>query len=252
MNLAIDIGNTCAKLVAFDNDTVVEEVRMDADSWTELASFCERFHFTRGICSTVVQLSEDQLREIESLPFPVLNLVSGVTPLPIVNRYSTPATLGTDRLAAAVGAHAKANGHDALIVDVGTCITYDLVTAAGVYLGGNISPGPTMRLKALHSQTDKLPLVVRKGETPELGYSTETAIRSGVMRGIEHEVMGYIREFKLKYPGLLVYLTGGIHLNLQDSENIGIFADDFIVPYGLNRILQYNEEIGTNNEETNT
>ncbi len=248
MNLAIDVGNTCSKLVAFDNDVVVDELRVDHDKWDAIPTFCSNHPFEKGICSSVVALPTDKLALLDSLPFSVMMLKSGLTPAPIANKYSTPDTLGTDRLAAAVGAHAKAGGRTALVIDVGTCITYDLVTAAGEYLGGNISPGPTMRLRALNAFTDKLPLVERKGDTPLLGSSTETAIRSGVMRGMEHEINGYIDEFSNKYPDLLVYLTGGIQLNLHSSKKNGIFADSFIVPYGLNKILQYNEDISKCNE----
>lgn len=246
MNLTIDIGNTCTKLVAFDGLEPVEEMRMDDGELFKLAVFCEKYSFTRGIFSTVVKLPESLESCINNLPFPMMQLVSGVTPVPIVNRYSTPMSLGTDRLAAAVGAFYKKSGHDILIIDVGTCITYDFITTEGEYLGGNISPGPTIRLKALNCFTDSLPLVDRKGDTPMLGGSTETAIRSGVMYGVEREIEGYIRDFLLKYPGLFVYLTGGVPLNLHISEKNCIFADKFIVPEGLNRILLYNEELNSN------
>ncbi len=183
MNLTIDIGNTCTKLVAFDGMTPVEEIRMDGGEWFKLRHICNKYCFSKGIFSTVVKVPEELDNEIKGLPFPMMQLVSGVTPVPINNRYATPHTLGTDRLAAAVGAYFRQKGHDLLIVDVGTCITYDFVTSAGDYLGGNISPGPTVRLKALNSFTDSLPLVNRRGDTPELGFDTETAIRSGVMYG---------------------------------------------------------------------
>ena len=100
-----------------------------------------------------------------------------------------------------------------------------------------------MRLKALHEYTSRLPLVERRGEAPLVGYSTETAIRSGVLHGIEYEINGYIHRFLTKYPHLFVYLTGGVQLDLHFSEKITIFADRFIVPKGLNRILGYNDEI---------
>lgn len=248
MNLAIDIGNTCTKLVAFDGQTPVEEVRMDYGELYKLKDFCDKYNFVRGIFSTVIKLSDEIMDYMNNLSFPMMQLVSGVTPIPITNMYSTPHTLGTDRLAAAVGAYFKQEGHDVLVIDVGTCITYDFVTSAGDYLGGNISPGPTARLKALHDSTDFLPLVERKGDTPVLGNSTETAIRSGVMRGVEYEIEGYIRDFLLKYPCLFVYLTGGVHLNLHIPEKNCTFADNFIVPYGLNQILLYNEELITNEE----
>lgn len=247
MNLTIDIGNTCTKLVAFDGLQPVEEVRMDDGELHKLDAFCRKYRFSRGIYSTVVRLADDVSGAIASLPFPMMQLRPGITPIPIANRYSTPDTLGADRLAAAIGAYFKQPGHDVLVIDMGTCVTYDFVNARGEYLGGNISPGPTIRLKALSAFTDSLPRIERKGYTPELGDSTETAIRSGVMNGVRHEIEGYIRDFLLKYPGLLVYLTGGVHLDLHISEKMRIFADDFIVPEGLNRTLLYNEELNRMN-----
>lgn len=247
MNLTIDIGNTCTKLVAFDGLQPVEEVRMDEGELHKLDAFCQKYHFDRGIYSTVVHMTDDMTKAIEGLPFPIMQLQSGITPIPIVNKYSTPTTLGADRLAAAIGAYFKQPGHDVLVIDMGTCITYDFVNAAGEYLGGNISPGPTIRLKALNAFTDSLPRIERKGYTPEIGDSTETAIRSGVMNGVRREIEGYIRDYLLKSPDLFVYLTGGVHINLHISEKMRTFADDFIVPEGLNRTLLYNEELNNSN-----
>lgn len=251
MNLTIDIGNTSTKLVAFNGLEPVEEVRMDDGELYKLDGFCAKYPFKRGIYSSVISLPDELLGRLESMPFPMMKLVSGVTPVPINNRYATPLTLGTDRLAAVVGAYSKQKGRDILVIDIGTCITYDFITAAGDYLGGNISPGPTMRLKALGTFTGALPTVARKGDTPLIGYSTETAIRSGVMRGVTYEIESYIRDFILKYPRLLIYLTGGVRLDLHIPEKKCIFADNFIVPYGLNRILLYNEEITFNEKNSN-
>lgn len=243
MNLTLDIGNTCGKMVAFDGTTPVDELHMDHGDWAKLTDFCQLHKFDRGIYSSVIDLSPETEAIICNLGFPMMKLVPGGTPVPISIKYATPTTLGADRLAAAVGAYQKNSGHDVLVIDIGTCITYDLVTAQGEYLGGNISPGPTIRLKALNEHTDRLPLVERRGDTPDVGYSTETAIRSGVMKGIEYEIEGYISDFLLKYPSLYVYLTGGVRLNLHISEKNRTFADGFIVPEGLNHILLYNEEL---------
>ena len=239
MNLIIDAGNTCIKLVAFDGDAPVEVCTADYDELDKFTRFLSAYPFNRGIVSSVVDMPDAMEMAIGELPFGVKRLVPGVTPVPLTIRYATPHTLGADRLAAAVGAYVKGGGTDVLVIDVGTCITYDFVNANGEYLGGNISPGPKLRLMALSEHTSKLPLVSRHGDTPEVGYSTETAIRSGVLNGIRREIEGYISDFLLKYPRLLVYLTGGVHLDLHISEKMRIFADDFIVPYGLNRILEY-------------
>ncbi|WP_337784937.1 type III pantothenate kinase [Prevotella sp.] len=242
MNLIIDIGNTCVKLVCFNEGKVVEEQRTDKDDAVALQSFCSRYPFSRGICSSVSDISEEYSAALSSLPFSMMEFKSGTTRVPIINKYNTPLTLGSDRLAAVVGANWLQPGRDVLVIDIGTCVTFDFINSIGEYLGGNISPGPTMRLKALNHFTARLPFVERRGDTPDFGTDTTTAIRSGVMNGIKYEIEGYIHSFLAKYPQLFVYLTGGVHLNLQFSENLSIFADDFIVPKGLNRILEYNNE----------
>jgi len=242
VNLIIDIGNTCIKLVAFDGGKVVDERRSDKNDVASLKDFCNIYPFTDGIFSAVSDISDEYRTALQSLPFRMLELRSGITRVPIKNMYATPETLGTDRLAAAVGANMLQPGHDLLIIDIGTCVTFDFVNSKGEYLGGNISPGPSMRLRALNDYTARLPLVSRKGDTPDVGNDTETAIRSGVINGVKYEIEGYIRFFLAKYPQLFVYLTGGVHLNLEFSKNLPIFADDFIVPKGLNRILEYNNE----------
>lgn len=242
MNLIIDIGNTCVKLVCFNEGKVVEEQRTDKDDAVALQSFCSRYPFSRGICSSVSDISEEYSAALSSLPFSMMELKSGITRVPIINKYNTPLTLGSDRLAAVVGANWLQPGRDVLVIDIGTCVTFDFINSIGEYLGGNISPGPTMRLKALNHFTARLPFVERRGDTPDFGTDTTTAIRSGVMNGIKYEIEGYIHSFLAKYPQLFVYLTGGVHLNLHFSENLSIFADDFIVPKGLNRILEYNNE----------
>jgi type III pantothenate kinase len=165
------------------------------------------------------------------------------TPIPIRNLYRTPQTLGVDRLAAVIAAYTTKPHHPALVIDAGTCITYDFIDEHGQYQGGNISPGMEMRLKALHEFTSKLPKIEVSGETPDYGYSTETAIRSGVIRGIEHEISGYIQHLKKNYPSLLVFLTGGNEFSFDTNLKSGIFADGFLVLKGLNRILDYNDVI---------
>lgn len=243
VNLIIDIGNTCIKFVCFNGDEIIEEIRVDKGNEAVLYDFCKKYAFAKGIYSTVTDLTPGFAGILDGLAFPLIKFTSGETPIPIKNNYKTPHTLGADRLAAAVGANYLQPQRDILIVDIGTCITFDFVSSEGVYEGGNISLGPTMRLKALHEYTAKLPLVERKGRMPGIiGNTTETAIRNGVIQGIKYEIEGYVGEFMKKYPRLFVYLTGGVHLDLHYSEKMPIFANDFIVPVGLNRILEYNNE----------
>lgn len=239
--MIIDIGNTVAKLVAFDGDEPVEEIRTCNDSLSALGAFATKYAFTHGIVGTVKGLTAEAEEQLRSLKIPILRF-SPQTPVPITNRYKSPETLGADRLAAAVGASSLKPGKDLLIIDAGTCVTYEVIDAKGNYWGGNIAPGMQMRLRSLNEFTAKLPLVSAEGDVPGMGYNTETAIRSGVLRGMKYEIEGYIRSMRRKYPHLLVFLTGGDKINFDTTIKSIIFADKFIVPRGLNKILDYNHD----------
>lgn len=147
MNLIIDIGNTLAKLVAFEGDTPVEEIKTSNETLERLPEFVHKYPFTQGIVGSVFGITAEAERQLNKLDIPLLYL-NDRTPIPIVNDYRTPETLGTDRLAAAVGAYMQYPGNDILIVDAGTCLTYEFIDKSGHYKGGCISPGLQMRLKA--------------------------------------------------------------------------------------------------------
>lgn len=242
MNLIIDIGNTAAKLAVFEQGEIQEIVRCSNQSLEGLASLCNRYPIRKGILASVISISEEVRQQLSQLPFPILEFTYQ-TPIPIRNLYQTPQTLGMDRLAAVVEAFCQKPDSPALVIDAGTCITYDFLDEQGQYLGGNISPGMEMRFKALHTFTDKLPHIDASGDIPAYGNSTETAIRAGVIRGIEHEISGYIRQLQKNYPTLLVFLTGGNGFSFDTNLKSGIFADSFLVLKGLNRILEYNDVI---------
>jgi len=128
---------------------------------------------------------------------------------------------------------------DLMVIDAGTCITYDFVDARGHYVGGNISPGVEMRLEALHARTARLPRIdVDGGEVPDLGYDTDTAIRAGVVRGIGYELQGCIRHHQKRYPNLKIFLTGGDRYAFSDALRRNILTDSHLVARGLNRLLK--------------
>ena len=239
MNLIIDIGNTVAKLAVFEGNSVVEVIRGSNHSLDCLSMLCHKYTIQQGIIASVITLSNTIRRQLAKLPFPIMEL-DYKTPVPIKNLYKTPETLGMDRLAAVVEAYEQQKGKNLLIIDAGTAVTYEFVDAAGNYRGGNISPGIYTRFKTLNACCDKLPLIERSGETPEFGYDTETAIRAGVIKGMEFEITGYIYQMQKKYPDLLVFLTGGDNFSFDSNLKSIIFADRFLVLKGLNRILNYN------------
>lgn len=237
LNLVIDIGNNSAKYFLFSGKSIFLYGRKNNDSFHFVKELATTHNIKSIIVSSVINIDNEQKSIIESSTSHVIWLDKN-TPVPIETDYRTPDTLGSDRLAAAIGAIAEKPGHDILIIDAGSAITIDFVDSKGIFRGGNISPGIKMRLMALHKFTARLPFIEKDGDTPQIGYNTETAIRSGVINGICHEIDGYITEFKNKIPNLLVFLTGGDEKTLINKIKSSIFADRFLVAKGLNRILE--------------
>lgn len=234
MNLIIDIGNTLAKYYLFDNGQLLSHHHEEDYSLAWLDGLDKKPD--AAIISTVVDLPKKAEARLLTMGCPLVRF-SSTTPTPLRNLYHTPQTLGPDRMAAAVGAWTQCPGKPILIVDVGSCVTYDYVNARGEYMGGNIAPGLHARLRAIDDYFPRLPLVDAEGDVPEVGYDTETAIRSGVICGMRHELEGYIHAFRKKYRSLLVFLTGGDAKRLAITQTSCTFADDFLVPKGLNAIL---------------
>jgi type III pantothenate kinase len=162
------------------------------------------------------------------------------TPIPIQNDYKTPQTLGNDRLAAAVGAFALYPNENCLIVDAGTCITYEFIDAKGAYKGGSIAPGMTMRFRSMHEFTAKLPLVEKQRLDSFIGFNTETSMRTGAQLGLCLEIEGFFRLYQRAFGQVRLILTGGdAEIIAQHLEEKAIVHRE-IVLIGLNKILDYN------------
>ncbi|MEG1839162.1 MAG: type III pantothenate kinase [Bacteroidaceae bacterium] len=242
MNLIIDIGNTLAKIAVFDGYILKEVFSSTNQSLDALSEVNAKYSLENGILSSVVTLSDKIKQQLEQLSFEIIYLNEN-TPIPINNLYQTPESLGNDRLAAVIGANERFPNKDILVIDAGTALTYDFIDARGNYHGGNIAPGMQMRFKSLNMFTNKLPLVKKEGVLLDIGKNTDTAIRAGVIKGIEFEIIGYISLLKKNYPELLVFLTGGDEFSFDTNLKSIIFAEKFLVLKGLNRILNYNGRI---------
>lgn len=175
---------------------------------------------------------EEHLRSLAAT-FPI----TGSSKAPVRSAYATPLTLGVDRLANAVGAMGMFPGRPVLAIDLGTCITYDLITSDGAYRGGAISPGLVMRSRAMNAHSARLPLVDPPADTALMGSDTATSLASGVHHGIVHEMEGYIGRLAHQYPGIAVVLTGGDGLRFARALKSGIFAHPFLTLEGLHAIL---------------
>jgi len=199
----------------------------------------EHVQMKRAILSST-KLVDQQLLEYLNKDFTQFIELDHLTPLPIANLYETPETLGKDRIAAAVGANELFPNQNVLVIDAGTAITYDFVSAENQYLGGNISPGLQMRFKALNRFTDKLPLVDSSAYFSEIGKNTKEAIRGGVQNGILFEIEKTIEIFAEKYEDLQVILTGGDSAFLSQMLNADVLVHLNLTLIGLNRILEFN------------
>lgn len=224
MVLTLDFGNTAAKFALFSEQGEL----INSGPFTDTQPF-EQLPLTQCIFSTV----RKEIPWLSNLPCPV-HLFGTTMKLPIQVNYATPQSLGPDRLAAVLGAHKLLPPHTAaLVIDAGTCITFDWLDNQNTYLGGAISPGIQMRYKALHQFTGKLPLVSHEPAEPMPGNSTGNSILSGVQTGIIGEINYQIQLFNEKFPHASVFLTGGDATLLSEMLKTQIFVQPLLVHYGL-------------------
>lgn len=240
MNLTIDAGNTSIKVMVFSDNVPVFRREISKLSLRFLKELFSKLPVTHSIFSAVISVDPAVIRFLKKNSRFIL--LSEKTPIPVKNRYKTPKTLGKDRLSAAIAGNFLFPGKNVLVIDLGTCIKYDLVTAKGHYLGGSISPGLTMRFQALHHFTGQLPLITYADVKELTGNSTEGAIRSGVVLGVREELKGIISSYRKKYPSLKVVLSGGDSLRFAKQLNLSIFVAADLVSLGLNEIIRYNVE----------
>lgn len=239
MNLIIDQGNTVTKVAIFNGDVLLETFLYEVFNVSACTTLLATHNIERCAFCSVIKSSPDVISFLKANIKDFL-IIDETISLPIINAYKTPETLGQDRLAAAVEANNMFRGNNVSVIDVGTAITYEFVDASGKYLGGNISPGISMRFKALNQFTDKLPLIDRYGDLPDLGYDTETAVRAGVIHGVVCEIKSYITSLSEIYPDVKIILTGGHTRYIESQIGIDVHVDINLVLKGLNRILNYN------------
>lgn len=240
MNLCIDIGNSRAKTGLFQEKKLIKQQVFQTRQLEDLLKLPELYTVKRAIVSSVAGEMPDLMDKLGK-KVPVLELNSS-TALPFHNLYSTPLTLGKDRLAAVAGAQALYPNENCLAIDFGTCIKYEVLTAAGNYLGGNIAPGAKMRIQAMHHFTARLPEVDMKMPEKAIGNSTETALQNGALFGIKLEVAGFIQQIAEELNPLKVIFSGG-DATFFHKTNVypqAVLAPDLIL-YGLNQILTFNQ-----------
>lgn len=239
MNICIDIGNTLTKTAVFDGDALVHFYSSTTFGIEELRRTIKLYPAENAIVSSVGDENPGFNKEIESVLKKVVFLNSG-TQVPVKNLYQTPETLGKDRLAAVVGANFLYPERNILVIDAGSAVTFDFINAEAEYKGGNIAPGLTMRFRALHEFTHRLPLLGPAEDIPVLGRNTSEAIIAGVQNSMVFETDAYIGELSQVHERLLTLITGGDAKFFDNKLKNTIFVIPNLVLIGLNRILNFN------------
>lgn len=240
MNLIVDIGNSFCKLAVMSDGEILEIFRTSEVTIPFVEEIVDKYVGLRKVVLSSVRSPDENFEKYLNQRFDYFLKVTHDTPIPIKNNYSTPQTLGIDRLMSAVGGVTAFPNRELLIFDFGSAITIDNISAEGEFLGGNISLGMNMRFKALHTFTAKLPLCTTDGTFSAMGKSTDEAVRGGVIFGIIKEIEGYINHYLLKNSEIVIIFTGGDANYFVFKVKNTIFVDCDMLLKGLNKVLEYN------------
>lgn len=239
MLLAIDIGNTKIKCAVFKQDTIIECFVLDDSALQkEIEKILLLYpKITDLMISSVRNTSKQDFLWMDK----AINIcfVSYDSDFPFINNYKTPQTLGVDRMVLASGATLRYPKQARLVIDTGTAITYDFVDEENNYLGGSISAGISLRYKALHNYTAKLPLLEKSEQDYFIGQTTAESIHSGVVNGVVFEIEGFIRSLKDRHHNFIIILTGGDTVFLAKRLKSTIFANQNFLLESLNDLFQY-------------
>ena len=238
--LCFDFGNTRLKIAVFKDSDLAEVIVIENDGKELISAFLQKYVPEKTILSSVI----DHNHEIEELLSTQsrFHKLSHLSKLPFSTPVGKPETIGADRLAlCAAAVHFYPNQHN-LVIGMGSCITYNFINKEHEFLGGGISPGMEMRMKALNQFTAKLPIVKPDDNVPLVGYDTATNILSGVVIGMAHEIDGFINDYQQHYSNFNVHLTGGDLVYLAPHLKNQIFADPEMIFKGLYAISEVNNQ----------
>ena len=239
MILTIDVGNTRIKGAVFEGSKLIEtfvfeKLALEKSIQNIIIKYKNIAHLVVSSVSDLEKQSFLGLNDALNIHF-----VSHKDPFPFENQYQTPTTLGIDRMVLASGATIQYPSQNRLVIDAGTCITYDFIDESNTYLGGAISPGLRLRYESLHNFTAKLPLLTLEKPNYFIGNSTSESIHSGVVNGLVHEIDGFINQYKEKYLNFIIILTGGDTEFLAKRLKNTIFANSNFLLESLNQTFQY-------------
>ena len=241
--LTIDNGNSTTKAAIWEDNILKESYVMEMPDVEELSRIIETLKPEACILSSVGKMDSRALETLRMFFDGRLVVLTASVPLPLKIKYDSKATLGSDRIAAAAGALSLYSHEGVLVADCGTAITLDVINSTGHFLGGNISPGLSLRFKSLHDSTSCLPLVNEVGPLPTFGTDTLSAIRSGVVEGVLSEIEGAYMRASSAYGVTRMVITGGdapFLTPLLRQNGLDPVQCPQLVQQGLLYILDYN------------
>ena len=239
MILTVDVGNTRIKSAVFENSIILEQFVFDKKELRKKIEIILKKYqsITDLVIASVGTISKEDFLLFESDI--KINFITHQYEFPFQNLYETPHTLGIDRMVLSAGAVLQFPNQNRLVIDAGTCVTYDFVDEHDNYLGGAISPGIRLRYESLHNYTAKLPLLTIEDPESFIGNSTNQAIHSGVVNGVANEIDGFINQYKEHYSKFTIILTGGDAVFLAKRLKNTIFANSNFLLESLNYTFQY-------------
>ncbi len=241
MNLVIDCGNTQIKTAVFEHNSLIDNKFISYKDWeNDLKEYINKYNEIENIViSSVGKIEKKAFSDLKLTQ--QCHFISKNDKFPLQNLYKTPETLGIDRLVLASGAVLTFPNKNRLVIDAGTCITYDFIDENNNYLGGAIAPGLNLRYNSLHNFTSKLPLLSINEPEKLIGNSTYQSIHSGVVNGITFEIEGFINSFCNNKENFIIILTGGDSNFLAKRLKNTIFANSNFLLESLNQTFQYNQ-----------
>ena len=238
MNLVLDVGNSLLKIALFEKSELIQKFKFSENYKKNTEDIISKYKVTHSIISNVGRIDDSIINILKESTN--LLLVSNQLKIPFKNLYKSKNTLGQDRLALVSAAAFNFPNENVLIVDVGSCITYDFKNNNNEYLGGGISPGISMRFKSLNTFTSNLPLIDFDSIYQLIGNNTKNSITSGVVNGTISEINGIIQQYREEFKNIRIILTGGDSNFLLKRIKNTIFADRNFLLIGLNKLLEDN------------
>jgi type III pantothenate kinase len=232
----IDIGNSNFKVAALENDEITEIYRFNKEEDLKLIQLIKNKNV---ILSNV---AKSELLALVEANCNLLFYPTNSIDFPFYSEYKTKETWGMDRACNVAAASYYFPERNVLIVDIGTCLKFDLIDKTNTYLGGSISPGIRLRFESLATQTANLPLLQHQIEYDLIGKSTSESIINGVINGCYSEILGLIQQYEDNFDDLQIIITGGDSFYFDFNEKSNIFADENLTLKGLYQLYLFNEE----------